>query len=69
MFDSGVMPLFEAIGQTPVLGEFNLELQRTPRRKARNALLSVRVKKLWLQPPAYLESGKFEAIEVNVILA
>ena len=69
VLDDQVKPLFDAIRQTPVLGEINLELQRTPRRKARSALLSVRVKKLWLQPPAYLESGKFEPIEVNVILA
>ena len=68
-FDDSVMPLFEAIRQTAVLGEINLELQRTPRRKARSASLSVWVKTLWLQPPAYLESGKFESIEVNVILA
>ena len=48
-FDDSVMPLFEAIRQTAVLGEINLELQRTPRRKARSASLSVRVKTLWLQ--------------------
>ncbi|MFB2771442.1 hypothetical protein ACE1AT_19460 [Pelatocladus sp. BLCC-F211] len=40
----------------PVLGELTLELQRTPRRAARSATLSVRVTKLWLQPPASLQS-------------
>ena len=63
------MPLFEAIGQTAVLGEINLELQRTPRRKARCASLNVRVSKLWLQAPAHLDSETVGAIEVNVILA
>ena len=68
-FDACVMPLFEAIGQTAVLGEMNLELQRTPRRKARSASLNVRVSKLWLQAPAHLDSETVGAIEVNVILA
>ena len=69
MFDAEVKPLFEAIRHTPVLGEFALELQRTPRRKARKATLSVRASKLWLQAPAHLQSGTIEAVEVDVILA
>ncbi|MCP6761991.1 MAG: hypothetical protein NHB32_25315 [Fischerella sp. CENA71] len=47
-----VVPLFEAIRTTPVLDKLTLELQRTPRRAARSATLSVRVACLWLQPPA-----------------
>ncbi len=68
-FCAEVVPLFEAIRQTPVLGEFTLELQRTPRRNARSATLSVRVTKLWLQPPGHLQSQLTQAIEVHVILA
>jgi hypothetical protein len=68
-FDEEIVPLFEAIRQTPSCGKFSLELQRTPRRVARSATLSVRVTKLWLQPPAHLASLSLPQIEVNVILA
>ncbi|MCP6761171.1 MAG: IS4 family transposase, partial [Fischerella sp. CENA71] len=101
-----VVPFFEAIRTTPVLGKLTLELQRTPRRAARSATLSVRVTganlrkrgrlllnisigptdksgsfkppsfsqakcvtKLWLQPPASLQSQSTQAIEVYVIEA
>ena len=66
---STVKPLFEAIRQTPVLGELTLDLQRTPRRKARKATLSVRVGKLCLQAPSHLQSGTIKGVEVDVILA
>lgn len=64
-----VKPLFEAIRQTAEIGQMKLELQRTPRRMARSATLSVRVTKLWLQPPVAKQSQLDEAVEVYVILA
>ncbi|MBD2438784.1 IS4 family transposase [Nostoc sp. FACHB-110] len=64
-----VKPLFEAIRQTAEIGQLKLELQRTPRRMARSATLSVRVTKLWLQPPVAKQSQLDEAVEVYVILA
>ncbi|MGJ5676893.1 MAG: IS4 family transposase, partial [Nostochopsis sp.] len=68
-FCDEVVPLFEAIRTTPVLGKLTLELQRTPRRAARSAILSVRIACLWLQPPASLQSQSTQAIEVHVIEA
>ncbi|MCP6760169.1 MAG: IS4 family transposase [Fischerella sp. CENA71] len=68
-FCDEVVPLFEAIRTTPILGKLTLDLQRTPRRAARSATLSVRVTKLWLQPPASLQSQSTQAIEVHVIEA
>ncbi|MCU0551476.1 MAG: IS4 family transposase [Leptolyngbya sp. Prado105] len=62
-----MQPLFAAIRQVPVQGQFRLELHRTPRRAARLATLSVRYTQLWLQPPA--EKQSMSAICVDVILA
>ncbi|MBD3886303.1 hypothetical protein IFO70_31930 [Phormidium tenue FACHB-886] len=59
--------LFAAIAQTPVQGQFVLPLQRTSRRAARVASLSVRYTQLWLQPPA--EKQHLPAIVVSMILA
>jgi hypothetical protein len=64
-----VIPLFEAIRQTAVIGQLTLELQRTPRRVARSATLDVKVTKLWLQPPVVKQAQLTEALEVQVILA
>ncbi len=66
-FSANVQPLFAAIRQTPCQGEFTLALQRTPRRAARGANLSIRFTHLWLQPPAHLKS--LSPIAVDVILA
>lgn len=60
-------PLFAAIHQIPVQGQFRLELQRTPRRAARIATLTVRYTQLWLQPP--VEKSNLKEICVGVILA
>lgn len=62
-----MQPLFAAIRQVPVQGQFRLELHRTPRRVARTASLTVRYTQLWLQPPA--EKQSMSAIAVGVILA
>jgi hypothetical protein len=62
-----VQPLFAAIRQIPVQGAFCLKLQRTPRRAARNATLTVRYTQLWLQPP--IDKANLSAIAVSVILA
>ena len=64
-----VIPLFEAIRQKSACGEVTLELQRTPRRSPRNATLTVRVTKLWLQAPTHLKAKTPQAVEVNVIWA
>lgn len=69
-----MQPLFAAIRQTPCQGEFTLELQRTPRRAARDASVlselaepsSIRFTHLWLQPPEYLKS--LPPIAVDVLL-
>lgn len=60
-------PLFAAIRQVPVQGQFQLELHRTPRRAARTASLTVRYTQLWLQPP--IDKASLPAIAVGVILA
>jgi len=62
-----VKPLFSAIRQSTVSGEITLKLQRTPRRRERQAVLNVRYGQFWLQPPAHL--GSLGAIAVNVVLA
>ncbi|MBD3885959.1 IS4 family transposase, partial [Phormidium tenue FACHB-886] len=62
-----VQPLFEAIAVAPVIGEATIELQRTPRRIARRATLSIRSVKVWLQAPAHLLAGA--GMAVNVIEA
>lgn len=67
-YSEEVMPLFEAIRQTPCQGHQTLELQRTPRRKPRQATLSVRYATLWLQPPQN-QSSRLNAIAVQVVLA
>ncbi|MEM0978996.1 MAG: hypothetical protein AAGH78_01850 [Cyanobacteria bacterium P01_H01_bin.58] len=63
-----VTPLFEAIRQTPFQGHQILELQRTPKRKPRQATLSVRYATLWLQPPQ-TQSSRLNAIAVQVVPA
>ena len=62
-----MQPLFSVIAEIPVAGAFELELQRTPRRKARRAVLTVRFAQVWLQPPAHL--GDFDSISMWVVLA
>ena len=60
--------LFETLAQAEPCGQKRLELQRTPRRKARLATLTVRLTTLELQPP----KGKKEiqpGIMVQAILA
>lgn len=63
-------PLFEAIRHQPCAGYQTLELQRTPRRKPRQATLSVRYATLWLQPPQnHPQAATLSAIAVQVVLA
>lgn len=62
-----IKPLFEAIRAIESQGEIKLELQRTPRRKARDATLEVRFTELWLQPPGHLAG--MAPVKVWVILA
>ena len=65
-----VIPLFEAIRSTPCQGLQTLELQRTPKRAARLATLSVRYATLWLQPPStHPQAASLQPISVQVVLA
>lgn len=66
-FDLEVQPLFEAIASSAIAGEVEIELQRTPRRKARSAWLTVRYAHVWLQPPAHL--SHLAPIEMWAVLA
>ncbi len=66
-FSEEIQPLFSVIAASPVAGELAIELQRTPRRKARPALLTVRFAQVWLQPPAHV--SHLAAIQVWAVLA
>lgn len=62
-----VEPLFSVLAASPVAGTKTIQLQRTPRRPARPAVLTVRYAHVWLQPPAHL--GDRAALQVWVVLA
>lgn len=62
-----VVPLFARVEACGIEGSFSLALQRTPRRAARTALLSVRFTQLWLRPPDHL--SHLAPIAVTAILA
>jgi hypothetical protein len=62
-----VEPLFRVIEGSSVAGEMELKLQRTPRRRAREAKLTIRYGRVWLQAPAHLKAGG--AIEMWAVLA
>ncbi len=62
--------LFETVRQVESCGEKTLELQRTPRRRARKAKLSVKFTTLELQPPEHSQDRKTQpGIKVQAILA
>ncbi len=62
--------LFETVRQVESCGSKTLELQRTPRRRARKAKLSVKFTTLELQPPEHSQERKKElGIKVQAILA
>ncbi|MGH2412503.1 MAG: IS4 family transposase [Microcystaceae cyanobacterium] len=62
--------LFEALRKAPISGQVTLELQRTPRRKARAATLTVRWIKVELQPPTqHPQRKKLTGVRVWAILA
>lgn len=59
-----------AIGQTAACGELTLELQRTPKRKARTATLTVRFTSLELQPPVHHpQRSSLKPVTVQVVWA
>jgi len=62
-----IEPLNSEIAAAPIAGRMELNLQRTPRRQARRAELTIRHTHLWLQAPAHLEPSP--PIEIWVILA
>ncbi|MBD2465976.1 IS4 family transposase [Oscillatoria sp. FACHB-1407] len=66
-FSEEVQPLFEVMAGSEIAGELAIELQRTPKRKARRCVLTVRYARVWLQPPVHL-SG-MGAIEMWAVLA
>ncbi len=62
--------LFETLAQVEACGQKTLELQRTPRRKARKARLTVRFTTVELQPPQGSQSSQSQSgIKVQAILA
>ncbi|MGK7949610.1 MAG: IS4 family transposase [Xenococcaceae cyanobacterium] len=62
--------LFETVVQVEPCGQKTLELQRTPRRKARKARLTVRFTTVELQPPQGSQSSQSQpGIKVQAILA
>lgn len=66
-FSEEVQPLFEVMAESAVAGVLEIELQRTPKRKARTCELTVRYGRVWLQPPAHL--SEMAGIEMWVVLA
>ncbi len=62
--------LFETVRQVESCGSKTLELQRTPRRRARKAKLTVRFTTLELQPPEHSQESLNESgIKVQAVLA
>ena len=59
--------LFASVEVCECQGQFSLKLQRTPRRAARTAIVSVRYTRLWLRPPEYLRH--LAPIAVTALLA
>ncbi len=59
--------LRDEIGSAPVIGKLTLQLPRTPKRKARQAELTVRAKRIRLKPP-YRKEAPLPEIALNVIL-
>ncbi|WP_242028585.1 IS4 family transposase [Pseudanabaena sp. FACHB-2040] len=64
---SEIKALFKVMETIAVSGEMTIALQRTPRRAPREATLSVRYTRLWLQPPQ--GKGHLGAIPISVIMA
>ena len=68
--DTDIESLQAAIGQTAACGELTLELQRTPKRKARTATLTVRISSLELQPPLHHpQRNSLKPVRVQVVWA
>jgi hypothetical protein len=59
--------LFAMVEASACQGQFRLKLQRTPRRAARIAVVSVRFTQLWLRPPEHL--SELPPIAVTALLA
>lgn len=65
-----VEPLSELLGRSEIRGEVEIELQRTPRRKARRARLSVRFERVTMQPPSsHAEREELPEIAVTIVWA
>ncbi len=68
--DLEIESLQQAIAQTVACGELTLELQRTPKRKARTATLTVRFISLELQPPVHHpQRSSLKPVPVQVVWA
>jgi IS4 transposase len=68
--DIDIESLRAAMAQTPACGEVTLELQRTPKRKARTATLTLRISSLYLQPPLHHpQRSNLKPVRVQVVWA
>jgi hypothetical protein len=68
--DIDIESLQAAMAQTAACGELTLELQRTPKRKARTAKLTVRFTSLYLQPPLHHpQCSNLKPVQVQVVWA
>ncbi len=68
--DIDIESLQAAIAQTAACSDVKLELQRTPKRKARTATLTVRFASLYLQPPQQHPQRKdLKPVRVQVVWA
>jgi hypothetical protein len=68
--DIDIESLQAAIAQTAACSYVTLELQRTPKRKARTAILTVRFTSLYLQPPQQHPQRKdLKPVRVQVVWA
>lgn len=61
--------LLAAINQVQPSGVIPLEVQRTPNRKARTAILTIRLATYLLQPPQNATARNLEPLKVQIILA
>ncbi|MBD2092363.1 IS4 family transposase [Microcoleus sp. FACHB-1515] len=66
---SAAVSLHQMMRSAPARGYFQLQLQRTPRRAGREAIVSVCWESVWLQPPTHLTDPQLEPMQVQVLWA
>jgi len=68
--DEDIESLQQVIARTAACGELTLELQRTPKRKPRTAVLTVCISSLYLQPPQqHPQRERLKPVRVQVVWA